>query len=362
VTRQSESSRGERRLGIATSEAHPSSVDRLFAWIDRLPAPPWMFYGLVTAAAAGVYIGLRWIDGPPRHNYFSRLELYSQFVTVYPLALMHYLNATARRSLQAFRPALGKLQAQYRQLEIALTTMSAGSVWAAVVLGLVFTAVSVFQNPSGWGFSEGGMGFTAFGLLQGAFVTAGFIALILRYIQMLRSIVRIHRSATNIDLYERGSHHAFSRLTLAAAVGVLIPVYGYATLVEPIGFDQPTGLSQVDLVLVAAMILISAAVFAVPLYDMRRRLEALKKNALQQCDHRFHSAAQRLHARLDAGRLRDLEALNHAMATLTLERDALQRISTWPWAAETLRGYLSSIALPVFVFLLGRYIGKFFGL
>jgi hypothetical protein len=362
MTSQSKPYRRESRLKAVVPESHRSVVDRLVAWIDRQPTPPWVLYSLVTAATAGIYIGLRWMDSHAAHSYFGKLELYSQFLTMYPLALMHYLNTTARGSLKAFRPALGKMQVEYRQLEVALTTMSAGSVWAAVALGLLFTALSVFQNPSGWGFSEGGIGFTAFGLLQGAFVTAGFIALILRYIQMLRSIVRIHRSATNIDLYERGSHHAFSRLTLGAAVGLLIPVYGYAALVEPIGFDQPTGLSQVDLVLVAAMILISAAVFAVPLYDMRRRLETLKKSALQQCDRRFHSAAQRLHVRLDAGRLRDLEALNHAMATLTLEREALQRISTWPWAAETLRRYLSSIALPVFVFLLGRYIGRFFGL
>ena len=50
------------------------------------------------------------------------------------------------------------------------------------------------------------------------------------------------------------------------------------------------------------------------------------------------------------------------MASLALERESLHRISTWPWAADTFRGYISSIVLPLFVFLLGRYIGRFLGL
>jgi hypothetical protein len=325
--------------------------------------PAWMFYALVTVAAVALGTGLLWMDGAPLQGPIMTINIFGTLLTTFPLVMMQNLNKTARASLQAFRPALGKLQAEYRELEDRLTTTSTREVWIAVALGALFTTLSVAGNPGGWGFAGKLSAATAtYILLQGTLLDVGVIALILRLIKGIRCIALIHRKATNINLHERDSHHAFSRLTLVAAIGLLVPVYGYVIVVRSAEAGQSSPFSGADTAMVTVFVLLSAVVFIVPIYGMRRRLEDLKKQALRRCDERFQSAAKLLHARLDAGSLNDLEGLNHAMATLTLEREALHRISTWPWAADTLRRYISTVALPVFVFLLGRYIGRFLGL
>ena len=42
-----------RKGGDASLPYPPSWVDRLMAWIDRLPGPPWLFY--LAAFLAGAY-------------------------------------------------------------------------------------------------------------------------------------------------------------------------------------------------------------------------------------------------------------------------------------------------------------------
>src|SRR4030067_2192117 len=85
----------------------PSGVDHLMAWIGRLPGPAWAFYGLLAAALILVTHGLRWLDGSLSPGVLDPARAAEAPLVIFFLALMHYLNTTARRSLDAFRPALG---------------------------------------------------------------------------------------------------------------------------------------------------------------------------------------------------------------------------------------------------------------
>ena len=363
MTPDTGSPRRDKRQKIAAAETHGSAFGRLIGWIDRLPMPAWVFYVLVTAAAVAVALGLLRIAGVPAGSQVGSIYLLGTLLTAYPLAMMHYLRRAAAGSLEAFRPALGRLRAEYPYLQARLTTISGRALWIIVALGIVFTVLSIASNPGSWGFGEPmPLPTMAFALIQGTWVDICVMALLLFLIRQISCIARIHREATNIRLYESGSHRAFSRLTLVAAIGLLIPVYGFALVARSTGSVATNGMSQIDALMLAVFVLLSAVVFVVPLYGMRRRLEDLKKAAIRECDQRFQAAVTRVHARLDAGSLKDLEGLSHAMTSLALERESLHRISTWPWAADTLRRYFSAIALPVFIVLLGRYIARFLGI
>ncbi len=79
-------------------------VDLAMAWVDRLAGPPWMAYPVGTLIIALALNAVAWADGlqPP-----GSFDLYRSSLAVYPmfaLALMHHLNAMARRALTAFRP------------------------------------------------------------------------------------------------------------------------------------------------------------------------------------------------------------------------------------------------------------------
>ena len=129
----------------------PSSLDRLFAWIEALPGPAWMFYVAVTLAFIILGHGLRWLDGSLAVGAFDQSRLAIDLLTVYALALMHYLNGPARESLEAFRPALGNLARQYGSLQQQLTTMSQRSFVASAAVGVLIAAGSFAADPIAWG-------------------------------------------------------------------------------------------------------------------------------------------------------------------------------------------------------------------
>ena len=77
-----------------------------------------------------------------------------------------------------------------------------------------------------------------------------------------------------------------------------------------------------------------------------------------EADRRFEATLKRLHQRLDTDSFERMDELNKALASLVIERDTLARLSTWPWRPETLRGFLTSVALPVVVWYVTSVLGR----
>jgi hypothetical protein len=93
---------------------------------------------------------------------------------------------------------------------------------------------------------------------------------------------------------------------------------------------------------------------------MHRRLLNEKSRLSVEIGRRFEAATKRLHDRSDAGDLTDMDGINKQLASLVIEKDTVKKISTWPWETETLRGFLSSIALPILLWLSTTLLGKWF--
>lgn len=338
----------------------PSFVDRLMAWVERLPGPAWGFYLLVTVIFVSLGHGLRWLDGSIETGTFDPFRLTNDSLTIYALAILHLLNSTARLSLEEFRPALGKLEAEYEKLRYELTTLSPRFVYIATGIALPLAAMSIAGDPVGWGITEDSSLVTKiFSVLQATLEIVSFIGFLGQAFRQVRLIAYIHRSATGISLYESHSHHAFSRLTVRAAIALVFPIYFYSFIV----YLQIGGLgtmSVVDTLLVLFVILASAAVFILPLLGMRRRLLEEKTRLIVESDRRFEAAAQKLHERVDSNSLEKMDDLNKTMASLILEKDTLKKISTWPWEAETMRGFLSSVGLPILLWFITTYLSRFF--
>ncbi len=75
----------------------------------------------------------------------------------------------------------------------------------------------------------------------------------------------------------------------------------------------------------------------------------------------FAAASRKVHAKADSGSLDGMDDLERLVAILVGERDVLKRLSTWPWQADTLRGFLSSIALPILVWIITNLLGRVIG-
>ena len=196
----------------------------------------------------------------------------------------------------------------------------------------------------------------AFSLISGVL----FTLLVFFVLRLLVLILRVHRRATNVDLFNPKSHGAFARLTLASSLGIALPVYAYTTYSIVVG-NPREGIGLSDLVAVTLQIAGAIAVVFVPLWGMNRRLVAAKAHLLMEINQRFAATAERVRAKAAADDLSGVGDLNTLQSALLTERDVVRRLSTWPWEAETLRGFLSSIALPIVIWFATTLLGRLFG-
>ena len=63
---------------------------------------------------------------------------------------------------------------------------------------------------------------------------------------------------------------------------------------------------------------------------------------------------------MDRNELTRMDDLNKALASLEIERGALERVPTWPWERRTLRSLITAIVIPLLIWtiqaILQRYL------
>jgi len=344
---------------------YPSSwVDRLIAWIAGLPGPAWVFYVLLVAVLILISQPLRWLDGSLPVGTFDLARLAEVPFAIYFLALMHRLNSTARQSLQAFRPALAVSDSEFARLEYELTVLPRTTGIVCLLAGILFAAISVSDSPAGYGVGGDASAVTSvYSVLFLAVTMTFYVLFLVHTVRQLRLVNRIHRMATNINLFHRIPVYAFSALTVRSAIGIIIVVYYNTYLTYSLQIFGPVpGMSAFDISTLTLVLLIAAASFVLPLNGMHRRLVQEKEKLIGEAERRFEAILARLHERVDQDNFERMDDLNKALASLVIEREALAKISTWPWRPETLRGLLTLIALPVLLWLVTSYLGRLLGL
>lgn len=353
----------------------PSWVDRLHAWVSRLPVAPWAFYfGLwllfvllesITKWLDGFDFGLRWI-------YF----LYC-FYGFYFLAAVHYLDAWARTAFDTFRPTLEVGEAESALLFYQLTTMPARTVWllsgAALAGTIVLIRPLIVPLWEGIGFVHHSRAAMLVDL--GIFALNALIVILFIYhtLRQMRWTRRIHQMAAGVDPFQPGPLYALSGLT-ARTAAILLLVAGIFLLVgfiivqqgglDGIAPSDPNALRMTWLfTLVSTVVwsLLGAAAFFLPLQGLHQRLGREKERLQAEANSRLQAQIQELHRRLDAHVLEDADAINKQLASLALERDILAKLPTWPWQPGLFNLILSAVLLPTLLWFLLGWLGRWMG-
>jgi hypothetical protein len=343
------------------SPPYPGSwVDRLFVWIEGRPFPPWLFYLLIILALAILGHIVRWFDGSLSPGSFQVIPVVEAPFAVYFFALIHYLNSASRRALATFRPVLHVTDEESLQLEYVLNTIPRWTGILAVLAGAFLGFTSVYLRPESWGVSAApSLGLTA---LITTMANVGAILWVAHTIRQLRGVDRIHLMPKNINPFHREPLYAFSALTLPTAIGGLLPVYIYLFLAYYLGVLGPLPYpSAFEAAGFGLVIVLALAAFILPLFSMHRRLAQEKARLVAEADQRYSAILDRFNEQLDESRFKDLDATSRAIASLASQRDALARISTWPWRPETLRSLLTTLALPVLLYIVSRLVGRLLG-
>jgi hypothetical protein len=319
----------------------PSWVDRFTGWVDRLPGPSWLFYLVFGLALGFTFTVVQWREGSYPVGTFRPFHIFFAGQIAYLLALMPFLDKSAVKALEAFRPALNVSQAEYAELRYRLTTLPARPTLLASLAGAASAIPQLaFGFLNFFGIATSPVS-TVFAWAAAVVMECVAGALVYHTIHQLRLVSRIYTKLAAVDLFELGPLYAFSGLTARTALGLIVWAYGWFSttpelLSEPIGILY--GLSYGAL---------AAATFAWPLLGIHRRLGHEKQRLLGEGSQRLKATIAELHRRVDAGELRGMDDMNKAIASLEIEQHIISKIPTWPWQPETARLLATALLLPL---------------
>jgi hypothetical protein len=333
----------------------PSWIDRLITWIDNLPWPAWLFYLLSTLAIVVLGNMLFWIDGSIPIGSVDRIITIFAIIVFYWLALYQYLTRVASRSLLIFRPLLEIDDSEIARIDYELATLPRWLGWLAIPLGFAMATATILSDPASFGGLVPKTALPYIGdIAIAGFLASTFLCLILRSIRQLWMVRRLHAQATSINLLNLDPVHAFSALTARTGIGVIL------LLILAYFLDPPTLDTTLDIFITAATLFVAIAVFVLPVIGIRDQLEEEKHRVLDFTSVLLQTTSDSFHSKVEKRDYRDLEGMETAITTLIRERELYSRISTWPWGAGTIRGFASTLLLPIFLLLVARFIERFF--
>ena len=323
--------------------------DAVIALIDRLPPAPWVTYGVVTIVAIGVFVAQRLLFGIE----LNPVTLGYTTFTVLPIAAMHYANRAAQNALAEFRPALGALERDVDELRRRLTTLGFWPAMIAAALGAGVFAIGQLTAGGLWGMQPDYptvVNITT--AVMQLILNAGFAAFVFHTIAQVLVIVRIHRDATAIELWNTPPHNAFSTLTLVLAIAIVVP-YSLVVVLSTLRAQ----VTPVEITIYFVALALAVALFVLPLSGVRARLMRERTRQFDEASHAFETAAGRLRGTVK-GDLSTVSELKDALTGLALEQDRLRKVSTWPWTADTFRGFLTTLGIPLVLWFLTTLLGR----
>jgi hypothetical protein len=333
----------------------PSYIDCLMRFVQGLTVPYWATYLLLFFLSGLLNHILAWLDGLlPVLTFDSILLTFPLWLWI-PLAIVTFLNRTAERTLETFRPLLELDDEAFRQLKYEFTTMPARSVllntlfWVAVSLAVFSLSHDTFER---YGFGEGMQRVT---LVEGL-ITYGIGSII--YYHSLRQLWLINRTVKTVkrfDLFALEPVYAFSGLTAWTGISWMF-MAGMTLLIFPV--DQASAL-VIGYVVVQGVLAIAA--FILPLRFVSDRLRQEKRRLLAEHQRRVEKTLASLHTAIDKHELSEVGSFNTAIAVLNSERAMLEKIPTLPWRTDTLTGFLSATGVPILLFVIQNILRKWLG-
>ncbi|MGH2537351.1 MAG: hypothetical protein ACRDHL_08165 [Candidatus Promineifilaceae bacterium] len=225
-----------------------------------------------------------------------------------------------------------------------------------MAFGLALTLLEVLSDPAGFQLPDpAAFHVPVFLIVATAFLVTTLGLYAYRTMHQLRLVNRLHRQATRINLLQPAPIHAFSALTARTGGGlILFSLYLVA-------LNATQGLDAGSIGAIVLTVLLGGASFILPLLGMHERLVAEKGRLLAEANRRLEAIFAELYGRVDADDLESMAEVNDAMASLVLGRDLLAKLSTWPWQAGTLRGFISAAVLPILLWLAIATLERVFG-
>lgn len=287
---------------------------------------------------------------------FQLSQIFVVAIAPYVIWVRFYLDDVAGRAMDAFRPALAVSDEEFARLRYELTTLPVPLTRIATIAAIVGYVVNAALLPDQIMAQFGpSRGVAAVMLAPVAIFTLAVVIIsTAQAVRQLWMVDLIHGLAAHVNLFRVKPFYAFSGL--AARTGASFVALAYFIIAMRPDIVRETPALQL---LIVAMLPTAVACFVLPLRGMHLRLVAEKDRLLAEANGRFETLLARLHARVDEEILTDAEKISHQLSSLAAEREAIARLSTWPWEAATITGFLTTLVLPLLIWLVQRVLGRF---
>ena len=326
-------------------------------FIERLPWPYWLTYLALFFLQGLLFHVLAWIDGWLPVFAFNPILFVFPLWQWGPLALMTHLNRVALEALAGFSPLLDLDEPRLERLKVEFTVMPARSVilsgvfWSIIYLGITYLTTNAFYVAYGLGTL-----LTVAMFIEGLISYATGSAIYYHSFRQLRLVNQTVKTVRQYDLFQLNPVYSFSRVTSQIGLAWMV-MLSLTLLLYPI--KLATG---PILAILALQVVLAVAAFVLPLLFVNRRLIYEKRRLLAEHNRRLESTLEGLHRCLDEKKMDEASLLNAAVNALNLERNILTGIPTWPWRINTLTTFLSTLWLPIIIFLIQLLIKKLLGI
>ena len=275
----------------------------------------------------------------------------------YLLALVHYLDNSAAAALARFRPVMTVDDAGYNKLSYQLTTLPAWPTLIASGLGALYALgtllVSILTDaPQGLGAISPLVPIVEISFRTLIYVLIGVV--VYHTVHQLRMVSEIYTHHTRINLFQLGPMYALSGLAARTAIGIGIPTYIWFQ----VNSVSSVGVSPADIFETIFMGIIIVATFIWPLWGAHNLLEREKQRLQDEVARRIEATIATLHNRVDTGDLKDRGPLKETLDGLVAEQGVIDKLRTWPWRTETVRGLGLAFLLPIIIWVVQRVLER----
>lgn len=328
-----------------------------FSWIDdvlhglsgrRMPARrillfTWAFGAVVVA------VGLWAVGVEPAE---IRYQVISTFYWAVGVGGYFYLSNSSARSLERFSPALDVMPEEFETIRLRLTTLTPRAGVVATVTGVGLTVGAGVSDPALLALFDRSLVAGVIGALNLLLGVGSAVVMIFLLVRTLKAISGLHRRADAVDIFRPGPAHAFAGTT-ARAGGILIVAVSYSVATDPSTFINPVWIGFTIVSFVLAVL-----AFVLPLSGMHRQLKEHKENLLARNQQRMGAVVEEFHTKAEGGRYAEIDTIKKVLDALEWENGRIRRASTWPWETATLRGFATTLLLPVLTWLSTTYLGR----
>lgn len=331
----------------------PHWLWRTYRFFERLPIPYWLIALVVIVVLAAVKHLTAWDLGLlPR----GRLNAYLAASGIYLVVVPYLWQMLNRHAVNAYAELTGKVGEE--RLSVSLPQFLSLPPVPALLIAVAgaATGYSEFQRSAARLEPLSAEVLPVMGAIEWSVTYVVLALVVLRVIVQIGHIRRL-LDGLELDVFNPGPVYSLSRYGAAFTATILFTFHGLILLSMPRYYLSPSGLVFILLFSIGAIIS-----FLAPLAAINTRLSRAKETLLCRIGDDQRRINERLHAAIGTDALDDLGDLRVAVGVLKEQREMVEKLSTWPWLGQSVRGVAPALLLPVLVYIAQRVVGLILGI